>query len=167
MKKYLLMFAALLLITACSNKTATLDKEASAEEQPEEVDNSIDKDLFKETMNEYLDGDENEVLEPLPFNVDEVMSNFESIIENETDAKINYDETNITMINGSFSDIHSLLNALNNHLGNGEEVNDITTEVIDGLKADEYFIGDYIVDEVKIHISAVDASFIGISIMKE
>lgn len=37
LKKYSLMFAALLLITACSNKTATLDKEGSAEEQPEEI----------------------------------------------------------------------------------------------------------------------------------
>ncbi|MFD2133326.1 hypothetical protein ACFSKI_19105 [Pseudogracilibacillus auburnensis] len=36
MKKYLLMFAALLLITACGNKVATLEKEGSAEEQPEE-----------------------------------------------------------------------------------------------------------------------------------
>lgn len=36
MKKYLLMFTALLLMTACSNKVATLDREKSAEEQPVE-----------------------------------------------------------------------------------------------------------------------------------
>ncbi|MBO1005620.1 hypothetical protein [Pseudogracilibacillus auburnensis] len=53
MKKYLLMFTALLLITACGNKTATLDKDASAEEQPEEetIKEFRDEMLLKKNKN--------------------------------------------------------------------------------------------------------------------
>lgn len=49
LKKYLLMFTALLLITACGNKTATLDKDASAEEQPVEEKEEPEEEIEEET----------------------------------------------------------------------------------------------------------------------
>lgn len=62
MKKYLLMFTALLLITACGNKTATLDKDASAEEQPEEEIEEVEEEVEQEDDQE----DDSEEMEEEP-----------------------------------------------------------------------------------------------------
>lgn len=161
MKKLILLLFASLVLVACGNIITMNENE-------ERISDDFVEDDITDNENPIKEFEEEIERDPLPFNVEQVMNDFYELQEeiDRTDANVSYSYTHITLI-GGLVDINIFFNALNNYLGDGEEINIIMNEIINEIIENQYLINEYNIEGVSINVNASDPSFIMISIMKE
>jgi len=145
----------LIMLVGCSNDTAAEDSEQKAEqnEQSDEVTEDPTEDQTKDK-------------EPLPFDVNEVVDEYEAVLQTEPEATITADDSSISIANSGLREANMFLQTLNDYIGDGDLLS-ISADMTNSITEEGFYTEETTIENVTINIKAVDDDLIAINVTKE